>query len=179
MPSDDSVPQPEGADSPGAGPDPAGGFLNNPHIRQFIKFCIVGASSSAVMFAILNLCHYVLHLGLFQSLTAAFLLSVANGFVWNRRWTFKKARGNAAHDQGVKFLAVNIVGYVLNTTIVVLIVAHFSAPGAPIMTVFEHIISGTGKAVYPKLVVNGAQAGAICIVVWWNYFANRFWAFKH
>jgi putative flippase GtrA len=110
---------------------------------------------------------------------------VLNGFVWNRQWTWKDARANAAHDQGLKFLAVNIVGYVLNTTIVVLIVAHFSTKGglfgdsAELRGVLYNILSGEGKHVYPKLLFNGAQAAAVGIVVWWNYFANRFWTFKH
>jgi putative flippase GtrA len=171
----DPVAQP---DATGVPSDVSSRLFDNPHVRQFVKFCIVGASSSIVMFAILNVCHYGLGIGLFSSLTIAFLLSVINGFVWNRLWTFKRSRGNAAHDQGVKFLAVNIVGYILNTTIVVLIVAHLSASGAPLGTIFAQIIEGTGKSVYPKPIVNGAQAAAIFIVVWWNYFANRFWTFR-
>jgi len=171
--------------APRAGDSPIGGLLGNQDLRRFVKFCIVGLSSTIITFIVLNLCYHFLRFPLFTSLTAAFLLSVLNGFFWNRRWTWKDARANAAHDQGLKFLAVNIVGYILNTTIVVLIVAHFSTTGglfgdqAELKAVLYNILSGEGKHVYPKLLVNGAQAAAVGIVVWWNFFANRYWTFRH
>src|SRR5579862_3009833 len=100
-----------------------------PSIRQFVKFCIVGASSTVVSFAIFNLLYQKFDFPLVPAVTIAFLLSVMNGFFWNRRWTFKEARHMSARDQYVKFLAVNVVGWFLNTSIVVLIVAHFTSGG--------------------------------------------------
>ena len=161
-----------------------GGLQNNPDFRHFAKFCIVGASSTAVMFCVLNLCKYGLKLPLFASLTAAFLLSCCNGFYWNRRWTFKAARGNSSQEQSFKFFAVNLVGFLLNTSIVVLIVAHFTARGgllgssAELSRVLYNILAGD-KHAYSGLLVNGSEAFATCIVVSWNYFANRLWTFKH
>ncbi len=158
------------------------GLHQNPALRQFLKFCIVGASSTTVQFVVLNVCYRVLRLPLFTSLTAAFMLSVCNAFFWNRRWTFKEARANSAREQSVKFLGVNLVGYLLNTTIVALVVAHFSARGGlmggELKAVVYNILAGEGKQHYAPLLVNGAQATATCIVVWWNFFANRLWTFK-
>ncbi|HEY3329584.1 MAG TPA: GtrA family protein [Capsulimonadaceae bacterium] len=151
-------------------------------LRQFVKFCIVGASSAAVNFGLMNLLHYRLELPLISSLTIAFLLSVFNGFYWNRKWTFAHARGRSAANQYTKFLAVNIVGYILNTSITVaiiaaLVVAH-SHGAVDFGAIFMDVITGK-KATYPKLVTNGALLGATGVVVFWNFFANRHWTFKH
>jgi putative flippase GtrA len=159
-------------------------LVGHPELRRFIKFCIVGFSSTFVSFAVLNLCHYALHLPLFSSLTAAFLLSLANGFYWNRKWTWKKARANSAQEQSLKFLVVNIVGFFLNTTIVVLIVAHFTIPGGilhnlpALKRLLWNVVVGSHRS-YSKWLINGAQLAAIGIVMFWNYFANRQWTFKH
>jgi putative flippase GtrA len=124
---------------------------------------------------------------LVPALTLAFIVSVCNGFFWNRRWTFKEARQNAAHDQYWRFMLVNIVGWLLNTSIVVLIVAHFAAHetgGAfgdweTFKQIATAILTGAGKARYSWQIVDGSQFAASMVVVFWNFFANRLWTFKH
>jgi putative flippase GtrA len=162
-------------------------MMNNAELRRFIKFCIVGASSTVITFAVLNLCKFHFDLPLFTSVTIAFVFGVCNGFFWNRKWTFKQARANSAQEQSAKFLAVNLVGYLLNQFIVVMIVAHvatgdstrFFGDMTHLKVALYTILAGEGKTHYGPLLVNGAQAVAVCIVVFWNYFANRHWTFKH
>ena len=155
-------------------------------VRQFVKFGIVGISSSVINFGLSNLFHYKLGWPLVPALTLAFFLSVLNGFFWNRRWTFKEARGKPAHTQSLQFLAVNIVGWLLNTSIVVLIVAHFKSHGnglfgdpAQFREIVLAMLTNTGKHEYGWLLFNGALLAATGVVVFWNFFANRFWTFKH
>lgn len=156
-----------------------------PSIRQFVKFCIVGASSTVISFGIFNILYQKFNFPLVSAVTIAFLLSVMNGFLWNRRWTFKEARHMPAHEQTMKFLAVNMVGWFLNTTIVVLIVAHFTSGGHGVfgdqeqfLKVVWAVVAGKHSG-YNKWLVNGALAAATCVVVFWNFFANRLWTFKH
>lgn len=159
----------------------------NRDVRQFVKFCLVGASSTAVNFLTLNILYHVCRLDLVPSLTIAFVLSVINGFFFNRRWTFREARSVAAHEQGAKFLLVNIVGWSLNTAIVVLVIAHFKSGGHGFWGDSEHfkrivkaIVLGQAKNQHFGFwLVNGAVACATAVVVFWNYFANRHWTFKH
>jgi putative flippase GtrA len=151
-------------------------------VRQFVKFIIVGLSSFLVNVGSLYVLYYMLHAPYVPALTLAFVISVCNGFVWNRRWTFKESRHQAAHDQYMRFMLVNIVGYILNTTIAVLVIAHFTkvAGGAhDLLTVAGQIVLGTAKTVYPKKLVYGASFLAASVVVFWNFFANRYWTFKH
>jgi len=155
-------------------------------IRQFVKFCIVGVSSTIINFGVFNLLYQKFDLPLVPSLTMAFLLSVLNAFFWHRHWTFKEAKHKAAHEQYFKFLAVNLVGWFLNTSIVVLIVAHFNSGGHGVFGDLHQlwqivlvIVAGEAKQHYNKWLVNGALAAATCVVVFWNFFANRLWTFKH
>ncbi len=155
-------------------------------VRQLVKFGIVGISSSLINFGLSNWFHYQLGWPLIPALTLAFFLSVLNGFFWNRRWTFKAARGKPAHTQSVQYLVVNVIGWIINTSIVVLIVAHFKSHGQGLFgdpAEFERIITAmltnTGKQEYGPLLFNGALLIATGIVVFWNFFANRFWTFKH
>ena len=160
--------------------------LQHKGVRQFIKFAIVGASSTVVNFGLFNLLCHVLHFTLFLSLTAAFLISVGNGFYWNRHWTFKEARGASAGEQSAKFMAVNLVAFILNLSIVSFTIAHFTAGGHGFLGAPGHLhavvyamISGQGKLLFGVGLTNGALAIATCVVVFWNFFANRFWTFRH
>src|SRR5579872_297934 len=66
-------------------------------IRQFVKFCIVGASSTVISFTIFNMLLQKYDFPLVPAVTVAFLVSVINGFLWNRHWTFKEAKHQSAH----------------------------------------------------------------------------------
>ena len=155
-------------------------------LRQFVKFCIVGSSSFLVNLTCLNVLYYRAHVWLIVSLSIAFLVSLCNGFYWNRRWTFKESRSKAAHTQYLQFFAINLFAWFLNTSIVILVIVHFAHPGSALLvnpgdfwTIFSAIISGKAKTTYPPLLLNGAQLAATSVVVFWTFFANRFWTFKH
>ncbi len=155
-------------------------------VRQFVKFGMVGASSTIINFLCFNLLCRVAHSPLVSSLTLAFLISAVNGFFWNRRWTFREAQAKAVHTQSFQFLIVNIIGWLLNTSIVVLLVAHFTARGSGLFgshhqlkQIVLAIVAGEGKQQYSFWLLNGALAAATAVVVFWNFFANRMWTFKH
>jgi putative flippase GtrA len=157
-----------------------------PAARQFAKFLVVGLSSTVINIGVSNLLQYGLREPLLPSVTSGFLLSCLNGFYWNRQWTFKNARGHSATTQSLRFLAVNSVGLVLNTAIIVLIIALFeSAKGSTAVTgdqlakMFVLIVTAKGKHSFPPLTFNCASIIATGFVVFWNYFANRLWTFQH
>lgn len=155
-------------------------------VRQFVKFGIVGASSTVVNFSIFNVLYHLVNLNLFAALSTAFFISVINGFVWNRRWTFKESRGASAGSQSIKFFLVNVVAFVLNTMIVVLVIAHVTANGSGLFgqsgrlaAISMAILTGQGKKQFGFWLTNGALATSTCVVVFWNFFANRFWTFRN
>ena len=161
-------------------------LAQKPGVRQFIKFGIVGTSNSVIYFVLSNLFHYKLNWPLIPALSTAFFLSVLNGFFWNRKWTFREARGKPAHTQSFQFLIVNIIGWLLNTSIVVLIILSYKSPGRGLFDnsdeahrIITAMFTNMGRQEYGPLLFNGALLVATGVVVFWNYFANRLWTFKH
>src|SRR5205809_3536259 len=93
-------------------------LIQRPVVRQFIKFCIIGFTSTVIDFVIsYTLIYHALHLNSTLAKTISFLFSVTNGFIWNSRWTFRGMGSGKKHEMYVKFVLVNIVGLILNLTI--------------------------------------------------------------
>src|SRR5438552_11527656 len=92
-----------------------------PGIVQFVKFCVVGASSFLIDVGVSYFLHYHLGLALILAKTISFTLAVTNGFVWNSRWTFETTEARKHHERYAMFFAVNVVGWALNVGIVTLI----------------------------------------------------------
>jgi putative flippase GtrA len=83
--------------------------------RSFGKFALVGASGFAInlgVFAALE------HAGLSHVSAAigAFVVAAGSNFLWNRLWTFR-ARPGAARRQAPRFLAVAILGLLVNLAV--------------------------------------------------------------
>ena len=157
-------------------------FASREGPRQFLKFCIVGATSTVIDFGLLNLFHYQAGLPLALAATLSFSVAVCNGFYWNRHWTFRARQGDA-RSQYAKFVTTNIVGWLLNLFImtVVLIVAeqrHWIAGRISPTATIEVIALGQGRDAFPKLAVNGAKAVATIFVTVWNFTASRLWTFR-
>ncbi|WP_395095112.1 GtrA family protein [Armatimonas sp.] len=154
-----------------------------PSLTQFVKFCIVGLSSTLIDFAIYNLC---LNAGLLTpiALTFSFMVGLANGFYWNRRWTFR-AVGGDRRKQGSKFLASNSVGWLLNltvTTLALVLAAHWHltkthhTPQETLnLVLFRAANDGQG---FSRLALNAAKACATVVVTAWNFTAAKFFTFK-
>ena len=155
-------------------------------LRQFVKFCIVGASSTAISAGIFSWLVYfvhldrVLHLWLagWPSLQAladrhsvylqvaaliGFLFAVTNGFYWNSLWTFRQTDPALRKIRYAKFVAANAVGLVLNQGIL-FIVNGMLVSGRP----------RPEKGLEPLI----AFAVATCVVVFWNFLSNKYWTFK-
>ena len=139
-------------------------LLQRPAMRQFVKFCIIGATSTLIDFAISYTLTY--HYGLNQTLakSISFVFSVSNGFFWNSRWTFRGLGSGRLHEMYTKFIAINIVGLILNLTIFKLVQVPFAG---------RFFKQGTP----PKPVFYLAFAVATFFVAFWNFTANRKWTF--
>jgi putative flippase GtrA len=146
-------------------------------LRQFVKFCIVGASSTAVDFGIFYLLIEVLHikqhfasedLGRALAVMAAFVVAVTNGFYWNSRWTFRQTDPASARRRYVQFVATNIVGLGLNLSITLAV-----ARVAPVFLVdlLSPYLQKDPAAFIGKAVATG-------IVVFWNFAVNKYWTFR-
>ena len=114
--------------------------------------------------------------------TCSFLLAVANGFYWNRRWTFQAQSGDAK-AQYPKFMLTNTVGLILNLSIMtgaILLATRLGWIHADRSTgeILELILRGEGRHAFNPMTVNVATFVATVCVTAWNFTAARLWTFK-
>ena len=126
-------------------------FLNE-DLYRFIKFGVVGVLNTAInwiIFIVLNM------LGVYYifSNIIAYSLSTLNSYLWNSKWVFKY-NGNDIKETTVKFIVLNVIGLILNTSILYILVD----------------IVGLYKIV--ALIITTA------IVMIINYFINKLWVFR-
>ena len=119
---------------------------------QLVRFGVVGASGYVVNLLVFTLllhgggAHYRL------AATGAFVVAVANNFLWNRHWTFRARDGHAGF-QAARFLTVSLVAFGFNLVMLELLIAGFAAPEVP------------------------AQALAIVMATPLSFLGNKLWSF--
>jgi putative flippase GtrA len=145
-------------------------------LMQFVKFCLVGAVSTALNISLFRL-FWSLGLGKNWSHVCAFSLAVTNGFFINRAWTFRSAGAGPFKQQYAMFVAVNLVGLVLAWVVMshvgAWILGREAAHSLPAMLdAFMARRSDQPAAAYT---IGELAATPLCAV--WNFAANRFWTF--
>src|SRR5271157_684570 len=69
--------------------------LNAPVVVQFVKFGIVGVSNTLLTFAVYTLLLKGFGVWYLAASAIGFVVGAVNGFLWNRRWTFRGHVGDA------------------------------------------------------------------------------------
>lgn len=119
---------------------------------QFVKFGIVGVSNTLLTFAIYTLLLKAFGVWYLAASAIGFAVGATNGFLLNRRWTFREHIGDALTP--VRWAIVQTCGLGLNEGL---------------LYVFVH------DASVDKLL---AQAFATIAVTVSTFFANRAWTFR-
>jgi putative flippase GtrA len=132
-------------------PGPAG-RLSAPVVIQFVKFGIVGVSNTLLTFAVYTLLLKVFDVWYLAASAIGFALGATNGFLLNRRWTFREHVGDALTP--VRWAIVQGCGLGANEGLLYL---------------FVH------DASLDKLL---AQAFATALVTVTTFAANRAWTFR-
>jgi putative flippase GtrA len=120
---------------------------------QLLRFAMVGASGYAVNLAVFGALVHVGDVDYRLAATAAFLVAVANNFLWNRVWTFSARDGHAGF-QAARFLLVSLAAFAVNLLLLAVLV---------------------DAAGMPKL---EAQAIAIAAATPLSFLGNKLWTFR-
>ena len=122
------------------------------HWFQLARFGAVGVSGYAINLAVFA---GTIKAGLDYHAAAvvAFVVALANNFVWNRLWTFRGAPGSA-HGQALRFVAVSVGAFLVS------------------LGVLDALVRYAGM---PKL---AAQAIAVLAVTPLSFLANKLWSFR-
>jgi len=140
-------------------------------IYQIAKFILVGILNTLLDWGVLNVLIFLsaesLTGGWYYSLfkSCSFIVANVNSYFWNRFWVFEKKNGNGEESAGkdfLQFLAVSIIGFLLNVGAASLIVS------------FGGIYFDLSYKVLANL---GAVAGTIIALVW-NFLGYKLIVFK-
>jgi len=138
----------------------AGRFGVNPkELERFLKFMVVGTIGFVIDFGTLNLLVLLAGLEVLVANTISFSLAVFSNFTWNRLWPYPDSRSKPIRSQLTQFFIVNIVGWGINTLVLWLLTPVFTA-------------------IVGRLGYNIAKAIATIIVLFWNFFVNRYWTYS-
>ena len=142
---------------------------------RFLKFLVVGTVGAAVDFGTLYLLHPTLGMPIVPANTISFTAAVLSNFIWNRYWTYPDSRSKPIRTQLLQFTVVNLVGWGINTGLLVLLRGPYvSFAGA---TAHRLAIQSDADLTY-KVGYNLAKATATLVVLFWNFFVNRFWTYS-
>jgi len=161
-------------------------------VERFLKFVVVGLFGALVDFGTVYLLQATvlpptdpngnrLILNVTAATSIAFAAAVGNNYIWNRFWTYPDARGRSARRQLALFTFVSLIGWLGRT---LWINAAYHPIGIALMPVALPLIQVFRPGYVPsvsgddKLGTMIAQLIGVVVVMFWNFFANRFWTYN-
>ncbi len=162
--------------------------------KRFVKFLIVGTIGFVVDFGIFNLLlnpvnalftagsgvynalfglglneQFITHLGPTVASAFSFVAAVCSNFLWNRYWTYPDSRSRSRRRQFTMFFIVSAIGVLIRIPIV-----FFMTP------IFRSMVDTIGplQAYSTRLADNLSLGVAVLVVLFWNFFANRYWTYN-
>ncbi len=168
--------------------------VNPKEAKRFVKFAVVGTIGFIVDFGIFNLMinPFVTWLEpgtvLYNALagygltteqisglaptfagTLSFIAAILSNFMWNRYWTYPDSRSKSVRRQLVQFILVSVAGILIRAPI--LTFTH-----RPFTRLVENMPTLAPYAV--RLGKNMALMVAVGVVMFWNFFVNRYWTYN-
>lgn len=145
-------------------------LINNRSERnRFVRFSVVGGIGALVDFGAYNLLTSYFLLRPVISSVFSFLAALSNNFILNRYWTYPDSRSKPMARQIIEYGVVNLIGLAIRTPIFILLekpsvelFGNYNLPGGASADMLGH---------------NFSLAVAIGVVVFWNFFVNRYWTF--
>jgi putative flippase GtrA len=137
---------------------------------RFVRFAIVGAIGFVVDFSAFNLFRSGFGISPEFSSMLSFAVAVTSNFIWNRYWTYPDSRSKPVIGQLVQFFIVNTIGLGIRTGVFILITQ-------PLVRLFADMSVSLPFKAY-VLGENLALAIVVIIVMFWNFFINRFWTYN-
>ena len=150
-------------------------FLSKPIERsRFIRFAIVGAVGSIVDFGVMNILVNKFYFPLVLAGTISFIAAVISNYTWNRLWTFPDSRSKPMLRQLLEFSLISAIGLAIRIPTLAILEPIFYRLITQIASLqFIHL------DVPVKIISNNLTlAITILIVLFWNFFANRYWTFS-
>jgi len=130
---------------------------------------MVGIIGAVVDFGTYTLLHDLIGVSAVPASVLSFLAAVVSNFTWNRYWTYPDSRSKPIPRQVVEFSTVSGVGLAIRTPMFALLVNPFH----------QFFIRLPTMPVIPNEYLGDKVALAIVVIVvmFWNFFINRYWTY--
>lgn len=146
-------------------------ILTNPRERtRFLRFLVVGIIGAIVDFGVMNLLTGVFSVSLVVAGTISFMAAILSNFMWNRYWTYPDSRTKPMVRQLLEFSIVSVIGLAIRVPILILV--------EPVMYRLVGSLPFTIRYFSADFLSdNLTLATAVIIVLFWNFFINRYWTY--
>lgn len=147
-------------------------IVTNPRERtRFLRFATVGVIGAVVDFGTFNLLTTFVGLTAVVASIFSFIAAIISNFTWNRFWTYPDSRSKPLGRQLIQFAVVSILGLLIRTPIIAILEPLFTRlfaqfPFLPIGFLSSDLLAD-----------NLALAIAVVVVMFWNFFINRYWTY--
>lgn len=146
-------------------------ITNQRERSRFLRFAVVGVIGAVVDFGLANLLTRAFHVPLVIAGAISFIAAILSNFTWNRFWTYPDSRSKPISRQLVQFALISVMGLTIRVPLL-----YFLEP------VMEGLAATLGLGFPPyfdskAIGDNITLAIAVVIVMFWNFFANRYWTY--
>jgi putative flippase GtrA len=147
-------------------------LLSNSRERtRFFRFLVVGLIGAAIDFSVENLLHRFLGFPYVLAGAISFTCAVFSNFYWNRVWTYPDSRSKPIVRQLIQFTIVNVIGLAIRIPILRFV--------EPVVTRLFQMLPENRLLLTPDAMgENLTLAIAVLIVLFWNFFVNRYWTYS-
>jgi putative flippase GtrA len=148
-------------------------IVTDPRERtRFFRFAVVGVIGAVVDFGTFNILTNFAGFSAVWASVISFIAAIISNFTWNRYWTYPDSRSKPLGRQLIQFSTVSIVGLLIRTPIIAVLVPLFNR----IFTGLDFLPVGFITAEF--LANNLALAVGVIVVMFWNFFINRYWTYS-
>ena len=137
-----------------------------------MRFSVVGAIGAVVDFGTFNVLTNLFNLLPVLASVFSFTAAVFSNFLWNRFWTYPDSRSKPILRQMLEFGFINMIGLAIRTPLF----AFLEKPLPEFYATFR--LPSTFPFDAQFLGHNTALAIAVVVVMFWNFFVNRYFTYS-
>jgi putative flippase GtrA len=140
---------------------------------RFMRFAVVGVIGAVVDFGVMNLLVSLFRMPFLYAGIISFICAILSNFTWNRYWTYPDSRSKEVQRQLVQFAIVSVIGLSIRIPILA-----FLEPALINLLESTFGYSFLGLFTTEFVAHNLTLAFAVLVVMFWNFFANRYWTYS-
>ncbi len=136
--------------------------------RRFVRFAFVGTLGAGVDLGTFNLLRALTPLHPVLVSVLSFLAAVTHNFIWHRYWTFADSRSKPLWQQWSQYAVLNAIGVSIRTPLF----AVLRPLGIRFVAWLQQWMALPVSA--ERLGENLALATVMVVILFWNFFSNRY-----